>query len=746
MISENEQQIRELNENLKIVEQKLRSINEEKKILLESLEELEIQKRRSNESIEEWEMKCKKLKVACDDEQLRRNDLERELRIYQERFKELTEKLEEYSKEKDDKENQLRHLNYEATNLQVTLKEASKDRKRIDREFDDLHRAFFEAKELLKVLQEENKLVKEDNKRLGDKIKEIISSETQKFDKELGEHMKTKTRLKNSEEKIMALTVKVEENEYLIQQLRRSVDDQESQNRQLISRIEEYKIKTEDLNDQRARSERKVEKILLRTSIFRRNTFSKLEALKTELADMKNSNKSFVSSLMRQFELKFLELQNRIKYVLEQKEKKHHAEIEALKEKLFTEANENSEKLKQKHQEAHTLLQEEHEKKYSEQKNVVQNIEDENRGLEERLNEAEREIERRNLKEMQLEREFFELKREKEGLSMKLEQAKQVYIKQIEDAHEEIDRLTKIFEEQKRTMEERYIIEMDIINRENEGLRNNYATTVQKYESQLHALTEEQQAEVKSTKKNLKEAVNQMEDSIESTQEAEYEFIEKIAKLENKITKMKDKNTDLERENESLRDMYQRKVKDFEERIMEVGQILESETQAMVFFKEEKMSEISQYMNTIKNLQGEIRERDDRIDGMIGERKKLEQSIRELESDLSVKIDEISDEKQDLLRRTLQQTKEIEQLHSLLSKAYQIRDERFEETKKRVPKESEQPSFGYSSTRKGVGYNNNDEDELEYYKMDTMSSRTYEGRDYGKSKLIYYDSFDRNQG
>jgi hypothetical protein len=101
--------------------------------------------------------------------------------------------------------------------------------------------------------------------------------------------------------------------------------------------------------------------------------------------------------------------------------------------------------------------------------------------------------------------------------------------------------------------------------------------------------------------------------------------------------------------------------------------------------------------------------------------------------------------KQDLLRRTLQQTKEIEQLHSLLSKAYQIRDERLEETKKRVPKESEQPSFGYSGTRKGMGYNNNDEDELEYYKMDSMSGRTYEGRDYGKSKLIYYDSIDRNQ-
>jgi len=84
---------------------------------------------------------------------------------------------------------------------------------------------------------------------------------------------------------------------------------------------------------------------------------------------------------------------------------------------------------------------------------------------------------------------------------------------------------------------------------------------------------------------------------------------------------------------------------------------------------------MNQYLNTISLLQEEIKAKNDKIKKLIDDRDRIEQYMRDLQVEVETRTEELASERSELLNRTKAQSKEIDQLHLLLSKSHRSREE-----------------------------------------------------------------------
>ena len=682
-ISGHEQQMREMNETKTSLEHELKMISEERKALNEYIEQLENQKRQLHESVEEWAAKTRKLKVSCDEEQSHSSGLERELRVQQEKLKDLNENLETVVSQLDAKEKELQDLNKETFNLGSTLKEGGKERKKLERDINALNIDLQETQEKLRMQHNENDALKEQNKGLMDRVNEVIKTEGEKLQKEADEHFETKNKLLTVENRLEEVRAALEENEDQLQQMNEYLEQQNQQNKNLSRNLEETRERLEEASKLKLAGERRIDQILIRTASFRRVTVNQLDLLRSQLRELISFNASQINSLVRVHEEKFFELLTEVKLVLGRKDKQYQNSIDTLKNELSDQFFRDSEKLKAKYYKDCLQLQEEYENKYEEKERELKFVNERNYKLSEKVNDLERETERRDIKQTQLEGDFLSIQKEKGDLNIRFEQVKQSFVKEIEKLNESLNLANENALSEKRALEEGFTNEVSSLKNEIGKLSESYSETLRKHDEQVAELTLEQELKVKAARDDLLETRKQLEKTMIESNGVEERLNDKVVKLESKVSKLKNRTKDLEVENKSAKDFYESRLYLFEEKLSEVNKAVEEENQAVTVLTVEKANEISDCVKVIRMLEEDVKSKTLKISALFKERDSFEKHIREIESELDLKNDQINMQKQSFLDRTLQQTKEIEQLHYILSKSYRTKDEPSETLKKR---------------------------------------------------------------
>lgn len=701
----------------------------------ESLEQFEYQKRQSHESIEEWASKCKKLKAACDEEQSRRNELEREIRNQQERNREIKNKLDETLKEVEDRNQEIHNIHQEGLNLENLLKQENAERKRLEKEFNIANRDLLEARDNLQLLQDDSRILKDD----CDRLNATLKAETEKYEKEVVDHSKSKAKLKKAEENIEEMRTELDEKEDHIDQLSSRLEQQEKHNRQLASKNEENRDKLEELYKEKLACERRVDQVLIKAANFRRNTVVKLDSLRAELMEARSISIANTETANRLFKSKLSELLDRFDFAMQQKEQEHEYEIETLKERLNDEFTHNFESLKTEYYRMNLERQEEYDERFNEQAKQLEYKEEANRKLTEKLNELGKDLERRDVKQSQLKSEFLELKREKEDIVLQLEQANQTFIKDLESAQDELKKAYEDSAQEKKSLEEKYSKESSQLKREIEKLKDNHGDVVRRHEMQVRELERGKEDEIFNLRKYYEDTINQLEIAAKTAKGTEDMLIDKVNRLDNKILKLKKKVEELEKENKDLKEMYEKKLEMFETRMIEVNKLVERENEETNMFREEKINELDQSLKTIHMLQMELKSKNEKIAGLMSERNRIDHHFRDAESELSTRLNYMDKQKHDLIEKNMYQSREIEQLHQLLSKAYKLGDEKLSDTRKKdIQEDNLTPSrsIHYRPKKDYIKI----EKRYDPHEASSHSNRANASKE--KSRSMYYDQFE----
>ena len=666
LIDEKELQIKELNDQNKIIEQELKLVSEERRALGDSVQQLELQKRKLHESAEEWAEKSRRVKAAYEEEQGRNNELERELRRYQEKYNETINQLEETVIEVEERRSEVANLNNEVNTLGMSLKGSSKERKKLDQELSELNRNLLEAQERIRRLEEENSGLKEENVSLEEKVKEILTVEEEKYTKEANEHVKTKLRLQSAEDQVVLMENEIDDNRDKIDEMKGQLEDIERRNEELERSNEVNKEKMERLQKEKRASERNVDQILIRITAWRRANEDKLDFMRKEMEELKSVSNAQVNSLIRENEMAILKLVERVNSILDAKARKFQQEKEELAAQMEMEFNQNYGALRAEYEDKYLDLQESFELKSLEHERQLEYKDGAYGRLMERANELSKELERRDLRQAQTDNELNRTRKAKEEASMTLDQTTLKLTKELDITKEDLRRATEEAERARKEMEEKYSAEKELLNKEIEK----FSEDIKSYEDKLRSLMTEHEDEKLRSTKEFQETKGQLKASLKASKGAEDMLIMKVSKLEQRINELKRVEIDVRRENEDLKTAYEKRVEEFENKMNEIMKTMEEGEEAMATFRQDKIQEMNQYLGTIHLLQEEVTMKNDRVNKLLEERDRFEVHLKEIESEVMKKANQFDEEKQELMGLTTAQAQEIEQLHMLLSSSY----------------------------------------------------------------------------
>jgi len=229
----------------------------------------------------------------------------------------------------------------------------------------------------------------------------------------------------------------------------------------------------------------------------------------------------------------------------------------------------------------------------------------------------------------------------------------------------------RLSQEKKKGIEEKYSSEINNLNKEIEK----HMEDLKDYENKLKKLMTDSEEDRNKMSKEFEESKRQFEISLKISQGTEEMLVSKVSKLENRIAQLKKHELELETENNELKETYGKKVEAFETQLNEVNQITEEEREAVSKFRDEKINEMNQYLNTISLLQEELKGKNDKVKKLIDDRDRIENYMRDLQNEVETRIEEAATERLELLNQTKAQSKEIENLHLLLSKTHRVREE-----------------------------------------------------------------------
>ncbi len=719
MIDEKELQVKELTDQNKIIDQELRLVNEERRALGDSVQQLELQKRKLHESAEEWAEKSRRVKAAYEEEQGRNNELERELRTYQEKYSEARDQLEETVIEVEERRSEVANLNNEVSTLGMTLKGSSKERKKLDQELSELNRNLLEAQERIRRLEEENSGLKEENESLEEKVKEIVTVEEERYTKEANEHVKTKVRLQSAEDQVVLMENELDDNRDKIDEMKGQLEDIERRNEELERSNEVNKEKMEKLQKEKRTSERNIDQILIRITAWRRLNEDKLDFMRKEMEELRGVSNTHVNSLMRENEKAVMKLMERVHSVFDQKARKFQQEKEELAAQMEMEFNQNYGALRAEYEDKYLDLQESFELKSLEHERQLEYKDDSYGRLLERANELSKELERRDLRQAQTDNELNRTRKAKEEASLTLDHTTQKLTKELDVTRDDLKRATEEAERSRKEMEEKYSAEIQLLNKEIEK----FSEDIKSYEDKLRSLMTEHEDEKLRSTREFQETRGQLEASLKASKGAEDMLITKVSKLEQRINELKRVEIDVRRENEDVKSAYEKRVEEFENKMNEIMKTMEEGEEAMATFRQDKIQEMNQYLGTIHILQEEVTMKNDRVNKLLEERDRFEVHLKEIESEVMKKANQFDEEKQELMGLTTAQAQEIEQLHQLLSSSY--RPSSGKEDTERISSTTRKREVARGSeTSKTVGVNN---------KLKGNFSRTEKGPEYYSS-------------
>jgi len=684
-IAEHEETITKLEDKIRRQENEINNERELKKSLQNTISELETQRKKLFDTIEEWGNKSKKLKGLCEEEQQKRQEVEESLREQQEKYKELSRVLDDTRAEINDKNEQIKNLLKNIAELENNINAQKHQYKTLQREFEDAKLEFGsvdqQRTENMKSLKEQIDTLKAENKTLNDKILEIIKSEKERFDAEVTAHHETKNQLKSYENKLQAVGIEVDNYEQQIDKLKKTIDELEGEKTELKTKLGVSENNIRIAAKEKSDLMKKIEQHIVHLGEIKKNVqifmLSKLGTFRSDLRDLKTYFQTTISNLAREQEYKFADIQSQYRMAMDRRLARFEDEKLNVQTRLKSEFQHDLDNLTEKYERLQKEIAASHEQRLQEKERRIEQLMEEIDVFNRKMNQTEREVDRLNHALTQSQEEHANTRaqlaavtREKDNLSLKLAQTEKKFIEEIQELTEEMKRTQLNTDREKEDLQLRHQQEIVELHEQIETFKNRHLEVLKRYDDEIRELVKTHTYEIDTVKRNYEDALSQLRRVVANAERNEQDLHERIAKFQEKINQLEKQIYDAEIEKNTMRASYEHRLEEFESKMEEVNFALQREHKKIEDYRAEKNQEVSHYKSTVQVLQEEIRIKSERINNLLAERVRFEQHIRDLQAQLDKKTLEMDRQRQEILDKTMNQTKEIEHLHNLLSKSY----------------------------------------------------------------------------
>ena len=700
MVREFENKINGVEIEKRKIKEELEDKVEESGHLKRTITELETQKKKLFETIEEWGTKSKKLKEVCENEQHKRLEMEKNVREQQENYGEIRKLLDDTKREIQDRDSLISHLNQEIANLENGLDGQQKQHIGLEKEYEEMKREYLRREQNKdksnRELEDEKGFLIEEEKRLHNKIVEVERLAEERYALEARDHTETRTKLKYSEERVRLLNVELKENEVKIQKLRQFTEELEKDNNKLKLKLSESENHVFEKERENADIQRMASRSRVINEQFRRNlealVADKVRALRSELRGVGTDCLNIINALKRDNELKVEGLLTRFKRVLERTAEHHENEKESLHERLDKEFTYEIGNLKREYESVNKDLCESYEKKVADKERSLDILAEKYENLKERTENVEREHRSEKDKRINLEdqvdrqkKEINERKKEREASEKKSEEIQNRLTDEINNVNKEARRAREEFFDEKRELDIRHTEEINDLVEQIEAIKEKSRQNMVLYEERIKDLGARQVEELSKANTEHDEEKYRFNQEIRRLQDIEKVLREEIIALKEELDGLDRSCIELERHKKDIANAYERRIEEFEVSLDEANSIIKREAYKNEELKIEKMNEGKKHRKTIQGLEDELRQRSDRISSLLEERNRFLEVIREQKRQIEFKDEAMDRQKHDVASRTTQQTKEIEQLHKLLTKSYKTVNQSLERSIDREP-------------------------------------------------------------
>ena len=650
-----------------------------------NLQDNEIQKKKLFENMEELTLKNKKIKGLLEQEENQRINIEKEMQNLKAKTADLTKLFEETKNELQDKNTQIKTLSKEIENYDISLATETKKVKALQRDIEDskneLNATDGQKNEIIGSLKDNIENLKREHKILQEKLSDMIKTEKDRYDNESNMHLETRSKLKHLESKLQNQQLDNENNEQQIDKLKRNIIDLETLNGENRLKI----VKLENLVNmfQKDKNEllKKIEEGTIRNQQAMLNIETsikgRLNDYKKELIELKEYSKNLLFSSTKEFTFKISNVMNISREIFRGKEIEFEKERNTIRYQLENDFNRRVDQMKEQYNNMQKDLISEYDQKFYDKEKRIELLQENFEKNTNKLNSVEREIDRNNLKLAQSEEDNAKskiqislLNQEKETMNGRFEALKLRYNQDINEVNKESYRFKEGSLIEKKEQEFKIKQEIEKVLQVVELLKERNLRNLQKFEGDIQKLNEFNIDEIQSIKQYYENKINLLNDQLYNYEKLERDFLAKISNLQDKLAKFERHTKDLEKEKFDMRQAYEKKLENFDVQMEQVNYNMHFEAERSKKFKSDRQEEIEKFNNHISTLEGELKHRNERILVLINDKTRLEKQIKELQGIIEAKSTLLDKQRQDIIDKTSIQTKEIEQLHHLLSKSY----------------------------------------------------------------------------
>ena len=641
-------------------------------LLKEEINESTNQKRKLLDTAEDWCTKTKKLHNICEVEKLRVNELEERVQEYEERCEELQRILESTTQELVEKDEFLRNLTNQITNVE---------------------REFNEKSSLCKSLQIETSNLSEEVVKLRAEVKESKQVENQ-----------TQFRAVEAEERVKQLTLEAEDYQRQIKRQNVNLENLDQHRREIESQLVKMNSSHNKINKEKIETQKNLERALKKVNTLRQSISKiikkKVEVLKNEAAQAKNYYKASTSDLIKENEAKILELTNFFISTL-RKEK------ESLANKLQSEFDYQYEGLKEKNNRIQKDMKELYEQKCEEKDRNIKYLQETNNKMNEKARELKEDYERLQMRYVQVQDEKERIFKEKEELNFKLEDTRQQFVTDVNNFNIELEKSSQEFMTHKIILQSDYQTQISDLLNEIDRLKEVNKETLTKYQNEIQELIQRNIEKVADIDKKAKVRIHDTLRNLEESRLVEQELANQVLNLQEKLSKVENRNEFLETEVIQLQQKEEDYLSQYEIKMAELKTMIEKDNERVNIFKMEKFKEISQQKSKLAMLEREIVIKDEKISHLIKEKESLKKQIQEGESRKSLKENysqnTYSEGKEVGNERTLQ-SKETTKLRFVASENLPINTETFHSPKNQTIKKLISSDIDYEPKERKYKY------------------------------------------
>lgn len=684
-LSNLESKISALSLENKRLESELEYETENGKTLAATVADLDSQRKQLYAAVEEWGAKSMQLRKIYEDEVNARKQAEADVQMLQQNMQEIRAAFDDMKQSHYTQGEDLKNLSKENETLRSDLLNETKRNKALTRELEDQKHENKNAEahnsEIIKELKDQVSELKRDNKQLNDRIIGLIESTNQKFEKETISHFESKNALKVAENTIQQKDNEIRAYQTQIEKQRIALEIAEDTNNQLKEEVASRDNELQNLSKTRHNLVKENEGLKQKSRDFRNQVKvfvqQRLKGFKRDLLDLKQHYETAIGDLAKETAFKLENLANVARELLWKANATQTEELGYLRSRLTSEYNlkiqEVKEELDKSHKETVEALQRKafnRDKEFEDFKVEFEILKKKNSGMEKEL---ERVVDRNYKLEEELAQfraDNAHLTRDKEYLEQKLQQTKATYGSELQDLNKELTKIREENAQQKRELQYKQDTEIKELQNELDAADRKLERTVAKYEEQFKTLQASYDQELAEIKKLSTEKIESLTEIIQGLEDGSQQLLKRNREFQEKITELEKDRAAREQRTLELQADYENRIEELRYHIEEQKLSADMESDNLQRLKREKAREIEGLQAQIKRLNDDITARNERVNNLQQDKLKLEDKVRDLQRQMDLKASESDKYKRELFEKQKTQTKEIEQLHTLLSKSY----------------------------------------------------------------------------